>query len=390
VPETGDDVELEIVGSGQVYPLVKMTLSQVHLATRAAVSHGVGHRAQTRYLEPAGSLDERGQQPYSLVAGFAHAVQHGRLRAVAGGIAADEVEAFRSRRRFEEARGCVEALGGGRTAGQQHVLFHEGRKPEHPLVEPGGRECPVEPDGVVADEEHQDPLGATALDPAQCAVELGGAQFDVDLIQDPGPAPLSVGTGRPGRSPGPDVVVSDDAPLADPQFPGHPAHRGQQLALGGLAGQEHARGLLAALVQRGVHVGNASGDARRDHLPDGGDVPAGDGIDSPRRDEGVELMSHLVRCGATVHRDQAQLPAEYAGPAVDLINREVRAGLTRRSEYPGRALQGNDQGDLQNVSCWCCRRRTRQRWRCSCHRLAPTCGSCMPPDTSSSKGLSWN
>jgi hypothetical protein len=30
-------------------------------------------------------------------------------------------------------------------------------KPEHPLVEPGGSEHPVEQDGVVADEKHQDP-----------------------------------------------------------------------------------------------------------------------------------------------------------------------------------------------------------------------------------------
>jgi hypothetical protein len=69
-----------------------------------------------------------------------------------------------------------------------------------------------------------------------------------------------------------------------------------------------------------------------------------------------------MRGGAAVHGDQAQFPAKYACPPVDLINREVRTGLTRWSEYPGRTLQGNDQGDLQDFSFCYCHPRTRERW----------------------------
>src|SRR5438094_7975533 len=112
-PETGNNVKLEVVGSGQVYPLVEVTLLQMHLTARSAVSHCVGHRAHTRYVKPAGSLDERGKQTYSLIARFAHAVQHGCFRAVKGRIAADQLQALRGCRRFEEAGSCVDFLFGG-------------------------------------------------------------------------------------------------------------------------------------------------------------------------------------------------------------------------------------------------------------------------------------
>ena len=245
-----------------------------------------------------------------------------------------------------EANRPPSAVGAG---GQQHVLLHQGAQPQQLLVEAGAGERPVELDRVVADQQHQHRIGTAALDPAQhLAVVLGG-QADEHLVADLGPAGPCIAPGGRGRAPGPDIVVADDAPPADAQLLGHPAQRREQLLGGGLADQEHPFGALAALVQRRVDVRHAAAHPGGNRLADRRDVPAGDGRDRPGRPQGVDPGGDPLGRGPAVDDHEPDLAPEHPAFPVDLLGRQLGACLTGGPEDPSRALQGDDEGDVQVV-----------------------------------------
>jgi hypothetical protein len=78
-------------------------------------------------------------------------------------------------------------------------------------------------------------------------------------------------------------------------------------------------------------------------------VPAGDGRDRPRRDQGVDLVGDPPGAGAPVDHHEPELAPEHTALAVDLLGGQLGAGLARRPEDPGRALQGDHQGDVEVV-----------------------------------------
>jgi hypothetical protein len=78
-------------------------------------------------------------------------------------------------------------------------------------------------------------------------------------------------------------------------------------------------------------------------------VPAGDGRDRPRGDQGVDLVGDPPGAGAAVDDHEPELAPEQAPLAVDLLGGQLGAGLAGGTEDPGRALQGDDQGDLEAV-----------------------------------------
>src|SRR5699024_3356955 len=103
-----------------------------------------------------------------------------------------------------------------------------------------------------------------------------------------------IGAGGASGAPRPDVVRAHDVPPAQSAPVAHPGHRRADLLVRRLADAVDAGALLPALVQRGVHVGNASLGDGGDTLPDGGDVPAGQGVDPALVDEGADLPSDVL------------------------------------------------------------------------------------------------
>src|SRR4029453_11509161 len=158
-----------------------------------------------------------------------------------------------------------------------------------------------------------------------------------------------VPAGDGGRSPRPDVVVTHDAPAVDAELLGPPPHRGEQLLGGGLAGQEDTGGALATLVERRVYVRHPAGHPGGDRLAHRRDVPAGDGRDRPGGHQGVDLVGDPPWAGTAVDHHEPDLAPEHAALAVDLLGGELGTGLAGRAEDPGRALQGDHQGDVEVV-----------------------------------------
>ena len=125
-------------------------------------------------------------------------------------------------------------------------------------------------------------------------------------------------------------------------------HGGQQLPRGHLAGEEHARRALAALVERGVDVGDEIRHARGHGLAHGRDVPADDGVDQAGRGECPHLVGHLGRRPRPVDHGEAQLAAEHTVPGVDLGHRELGAQLARGPEDPCGPVQRDHQSEIND------------------------------------------
>ena len=168
------------------------------------------------------------------------------------------------------------------------------------------------------------------------------------LVADLPVAQLRVVAGRARRPARPHVVVADDAPAPDAVLAVQPLHGGQELPRGHLAGEEHARRALAALVERGVDVGDEIRHPRGHGLAHGGDVPADDGVDQAGRGERAHLVGHLGRRPRSVDHGEAQLAAEHTVPRVDLRHRELCAQLARRPEDPCGPMQRDHQSEIND------------------------------------------
>ena len=105
--------------------------------------------------------------------------------------------------------------------------------------------------------------------------------------------------------------------------------------------------MLTALVQGRVHVWHPPGDARRDLVPHGGDVPPGDGVDRALGEQSVDLVGDLPWRPGAVDDDEPQLAGEHPALRVHLVGSELSAQFTGRTENPCRALQGYDQRDVE-------------------------------------------
>ena len=126
------------------------------------------------------------------------------------------------------------------------------------------------------------------------------------------PSAAGVAADRLRRTTRPHVVVTDDGPGPRAQFQAQPAQRGQHLPVGGLAGEKDPWPMLAALVQGRVHVRHPPGDARRDLVAHGGDVPPGDGVDRALGEQPVDLVGDLRR--AAGRRRRRRTAARGRGP----------------------------------------------------------------------------
>ena len=126
--------------------------------------------------------------------------------------------------------------------------------------------------------------------------------------------------------------------------------RGPQLTVRGLAGEEHPRGALAALVQRRVDVRHPAVDARGDDLADGGDVPSGHRVDDAPARSARRPPWPPARAVHRRRRAPAAAPCPARRRGVDLLGRQLRAALAGGAEDPGRALERYHQGDIQRVT----------------------------------------
>lgn len=238
---------------------------------------------------------------------------------------------------------AVEVHGGRRAARHQHVLVHQGAQPQTARVEAVRGERPVEAHRVAAHEEQQHRVRVGAFDAPQHRLEVVGAQREVHLAADPAAGLAGIRVRRTGRPARPDVVVADHEPAAHPALVRQQHHRGAQLVARCLAGEEHPRRVLTALVQRRVDVRHPVGDPRREGLADGGDVPARDALYDTEVHQGLDLLGDLARRSPAVDRHQPQLPAQRPARPVDLLDRQPRAQFARRAEDPRRPLHREDQ-----------------------------------------------
>src|SRR5699024_1171353 len=90
--------------------------------------------------------------------------------------------------------------------------------------------------------------------------------------------------------------------------------------------------ILTAFVQGGVRIRDAALGHRSDALPHGGDVPAGQGIDTSLVDERAELASHVLGRLAGVDDRVLDGPARHSGGAVAVHLEHLRSSIAGRAE----------------------------------------------------------
>src|SRR5699024_8761188 len=142
-----------------------------------------------------------------------------------------------------------------------------------------------------------------------------------------------------GGAAGPDVVRADDVPAAQPALIAHPGHRRADLLIRRLADTVDAGPFLTAFVQRGVRIRDAALGHRGDALPHGGDVPAGQGVDTSLIQEGVDLAGDCLGRLAGVDDLVLDGPAQHSGGAVDLLLEHLRNRFAGGAEDAAWILQ---------------------------------------------------
>src|SRR5699024_7218149 len=100
--------------------------------------------------------------------------------------------------------------------------------------------------------------------------------------------------------------------------------------------------------QRRVHVRDALLGDGSDCLTNGGDVPAGEGIDATAVHQLADGTCDLLRRLARIDDLQLDGSPEQAG-LVHLPAEELRHGLAGRAEDPARPLERNGQTDPDGV-----------------------------------------
>src|SRR5699024_2281495 len=184
---------------------------------------------------------------------------------------------------------------------------------------------------------------------AQHRVEPFGVEVDecrATDVQAQGPC---IRTGGAGRAAGPDVVRTDDVPAAQPALIAHPGHRRADLLIRRLADTVDAGPFLTALVQRGVRIRDPGLGHRGHALPHGGDVPAGQGVDTALVDERADSASHVLGRLAGVDDLVLDGPAQHSGGAVDLLLVHLRHCFAGGSEDAAWTLQRYGEADADRV-----------------------------------------
>src|SRR5699024_1813967 len=234
--------------------------------------------------------------------------------------------------------------------GEQHALLHQRGQAHEFLVQAAGSELAVEVHGVLTDQEHQHAVGLGVLfEAAQHRVEPFGVEVDecrATDVQTQGPRERAGGA---GGATGPDVVRADDVPAAQPALIAHPGHRRADLLIRCLADTVDTGPFLTAFVQGGVRIRDAALGHRSDALPHGGDVPAGQGIDTSLVDERADLASHVLGRLAGVDDLVLDGPAQHSGGAVDLLLEHLRNRFAGRAENTAGTLQRYGEADADRV-----------------------------------------
>ena len=104
-------------------------------------------------------------------------------------------------------------------------------------------------------------------------------------------------------------------------------------------------GVLVALVQRGVDVRDATAHERAQTAADGGDVPAGDRVQSARLEQCTDLGDHGLRRLPAVDVLDLDPAAVDPGRAVELVGGHLAHRHARGAEDPAGALHGDDHAD---------------------------------------------
>src|SRR5579875_841752 len=269
--ERGEDLELSLVGVGQVDARSDGTTAHHSRLATDPDPCALARALQGLHLERSGAISQGRERVNPLVTGLRVDTQHRGVWAEASVVAARELTTS-LRGRSRKVLHCGEDLvGNGVGEAEQHVLIERQAELHGASEIRLGCQRALKADQLLSDQGDEQGIRMCGAEEPEVVTEAALPKAKVDLSPRGGAERRQLAARQGVDATGPDVVVADQRPAAQP-LPYQPRKCRRELVGGACADREQPGRVSASLVRGRVYVREPSCEPTADRAAHGGGV----------------------------------------------------------------------------------------------------------------------